>query len=95
MISPNQYFFRWLSLIHDFFLQFTIFLVGLNIFQNQCPYFKAANRLYQNHKKTPQNKNPSNRRYNQPRRNINAIDDTEQHNDPDSDSDVEDQAQGN
>ena len=63
--------------------------------KNQCPYFKAANRLYQNHKKTPQNKNPSNRRFNQPRRNINAIDDTEQHNDPDSDSDVEDQVQGN
>lgn len=63
--------------------------------KNQCPYFKAANRLFQNHKKSPQNKssNSNTRRFNTPRRNVNTIEETDQTNDPDSDSDIE--SQGN
>ena len=62
--------------------------------KNQCPYFKAANRLFQSHKKSPNasaptsapasNSKQSNRR-NQNRRNVNAVTD-------DADADVESEA---
>ena len=65
--------------------------------KNQCPYFKAANRLFQSHRRSGSNSNStassasrasnSRRSNNSNRRNVNAVDSADQHeNDSDNDS---------